>query len=114
MSNTIVSTTDIHVANSRDRQKVMGFRASHGNITNYNSTTIQLAKGEEQTFEFNQFMYCYIRDITTLAITDANNNTVIFPNAVGAFSLPFAGKINVSVPSDSTIDLERVIRLLYS
>ena len=109
---TLVSTIDLHMADRRSRIKKAGLRSSHGNIDNLREVSLQLALGEEETFEVSRFFYGYFRDIVDLEITNDSGSFSV-ESVTGVVSFPFACTIKVTVPSSSSISLERVISALY-
>ncbi|QXV74105.1 hypothetical protein [Rhizobium phage RHEph12] len=102
------------------QRQITELRTSHGDLTSFKQIDIQLARGEDEEFIFDRVMYAWIRDITDVEIStlDADGNVVgvplVFTDVVGMISWPAKAKIKLSVPADSTISLERVIKLVYS
>ncbi|QXV73821.1 hypothetical protein [Rhizobium phage RHph_N46] len=102
------------------QREITQLRTSHGDLTSFKQIDIQLARGEDEEFVFDRVMYAWIRDITNVEISalDANGDVVgvplVFSDVVGMISWPAKAKIKLSVPADSTISLERVIKLVYS
>ncbi|QIG70234.1 hypothetical protein EVB87_134 [Rhizobium phage RHph_N28_1] len=102
------------------QREITQLRTSHGDLTSFKQIDIQLARGEDEEFVFDRVMYAWIRDITNVEISalDENGDVVgvplVFSDVVGMISWPAKAKIKLSVPADSTISLERVIKLVYS
>lgn len=110
---TLVATIDLHIADSRSRIKKAGLRSSHGNAKNLKEVSFQLAVGEDETFEVEDFFYGHFRDLVDLEISNTDG-TFTQANVVGVVAFPFACTVKITVPSNSSISLERVIYALYS
>lgn len=110
---TLVATIDLHVADSRSRLKKSGLRSSHGDAKNWKEVSLQLAVGDDETFEVKEFFYGHFRDIVDLEIT-VDGTSITKTDVVGIVAFPFGATFKVSVPSNSTITMERVVYALYS
>lgn len=113
---TLVSVMDLHITDARSRRKLVAQRATFGDLEDYNQSTLSLSVGESRTIEFSRFCFAHFRDIVDLDIVDPNDasKVVSFKDYVGNFSLASAGKLVISVPSITTISLDRAINLLYA
>lgn len=102
------------------QRQISELRASHGDLTTFKQIDIQLARGEDEEFVFDRVLYAWIRDITDIEFSqlDVNGDVVgdplVFTDVVGMIAWPAKAKIKLSVPADSTISLERVIKLVYA
>lgn len=112
---TLVSTLDIHLSDRRLRTKKASFRASHPEIENFNEASFQLSLGQATEINVGSFMYAYLRDFTTVTLLNLETNeTVVLGEVQGILTLPLKNyKVTFSVDASSTIELERVIHLIY-
>jgi hypothetical protein len=111
---TLVSAIEVRLTDRRGSRKVFTQRASFAEVEDNTQRSIEIARGEEETFEFERCFFAHIRDVVVLEVTDENDNTVTYPQASGIIALPTKGKVKMSVPINSPIALNRVVHVVYS